>query len=319
MTRIVVHFDRPEPLLELLQSRHPGAALEVCRDYPGLGDVLSAFAPEILFTVRFAGTPGFPRDAILSTGSLAWISVGGSGTDHLVPWDPRRLTVTNAAGVASDMMAQYAIGAIFHFSLGFHLFAAAQRAHRWTGGTVAPVDGRRVLILGLGKTGQDVARRAKAMGLTVIGVRANPRPTPQVDQVFGPDELDSLWPQADYIVVCVPLTDSTRGLVGRRAFGAMKPQAVLIDVSRGGVVAEAALLQALEDGRIKGAALDVFETEPLPSHHPFWGLDNVLITPHCSSVYEGWERRSMEMFCDNLDRWLRREPLENVVDPARGY
>jgi phosphoglycerate dehydrogenase-like enzyme len=184
---------------------------------------------------------------------------------------------------------------------------------------VAPVDGRTVLILGLGKTGQDVARRAKAMGLNVIGVRATPRPTPAVGQVFGTEDLESLWPRADYIVVCVPRTDATRGLVGESAFRAMKPEAVLIDVSRGGVVAEAALSQALEDGRIKGAALDVFETEPLPAEHTFWGFDNVLITPHCSSVYEGWERRSMEMFCDNLDRWLRREPLENVVDPARGY
>jgi phosphoglycerate dehydrogenase-like enzyme len=319
MTRIVVHFDQPDLVLELLRSRHPEAALEVCRDYPGLPQVLSAFGPEILFTIRFAGTPGFPREAILSADSLKWVSVGGSGTDHLAPWDSQRLTVTNAAGVASDMMAQYAMGAIFHFSLGFHRFIVDQRARRWSAGAVAPVDGRTVLILGLGKTGRDVARRAKAMGLAVIGVRANPRPTPQVDQVFGPDELDSLWPRADYIVVCVPLTDSTRGLVGRRAFRAMKPEAVLIDVSRGGVVAEAALLQALVDGRIMGAALDVFETEPLPSHHPFWGLENVLITPHCSSVYESWERRSMEMFCDNLDRWLKGQPLENVVDPARGY
>jgi phosphoglycerate dehydrogenase-like enzyme len=319
MTRIVVHFDQPDLVLDVLQGRHPAAELEVCRDYQGLPQVLSAFRPEILFTIRFAGTPGFPRDAILSSDGLEWVSVGGSGIDHLAPWDPGRLTVTNAAGVASDMMAQYAIGAIFHFSLGFHQFIVDQRARRWSAGSVAPVDGRTVLILGLGKTGQDVARRAKAMGLNVIGVRAKPRPTPAVDQVFGTEDLESLWPRADYIVVCVPLTDATRGLVGKSAFRAMKPEAVLIDVSRGGVVTEATLSQALEDGRIKGAALDVFETEPLPADHTFWGFDNVLITPHCSSVYEGWERRSMEMFCDNLDRWLRREPLENVVDPARGY
>lgn len=319
MTRVLVHSDQPDLFLDILKNRHARATLEISRDYAGLPRVLSDFQPEVLYSIRFAGTAAFPREAILSADSLGWVSVGGSGVDHLAPWDTDRLTVTNAAGVASDMMAQYAIGAIFHFSLGFHDFAVDQRARRWTAGTVAPVDGRTVLILGLGKTGQDVARRAKAMGLKVLGVRAHPQATPQVDQVFATSELSSLWSRADYIVVCVPLTGATRALVDHGAFQAMKPEAVLIDVSRGGVVVETDLLRALRDGRIMGAALDVFETEPLPAEHPFWAFHNVLITPHCSSVYDGWERRSMEMFCDNLDRWLTGQPLENVVDPARGY
>jgi phosphoglycerate dehydrogenase-like enzyme len=103
------------------------------------------------------------------------------------------------------------------------------------------------------------------------------------------------------------------------AFARLKPGAVLVDVSRGGVVQQAALIEALDSGGLKGAALDVFETEPLPAENPLWAMANVIITPHCSSVYEGWEQRSIEMFCDNLDRWKRGETLANIVDPARGY
>ena len=110
-----------------------------------------------------------------------------------------------------------------------------------------------------------------------------------------------------------------RGLIDAAAFAALKPGAVLVDVSRGGIVRQAALVDALKSGRLRGAVLDVFETEPLPGESPLWDMDNVIVTPHCSSVYDGWERRSVEMFCDNLDRWKRGEPLQNVVDPTRGY
>ena len=124
---------------------------------------------------------------------------------------------------------------------------------------------------------------------------------------------------ADFIVCCVPLLASTRGLIGKAAFAAMKPSAVLIDISRGGVTEEAALLEALDGKRIKGAALDVFTAEPLPADHPLWGYDNVAITPHCAAVYEGWDVKSVRMFADNLTRYRSGEPLENVVNPERGY
>ena len=117
----------------------------------------------------------------------------------------------------------------------------------------------------------------------------------------------------------VPLLPSTRGLIGARAFAAMKPGAVLVDVSRGGVVDEPALLAALESGRLRGAARDVFAREPLPEESPLWDAPNLIVTPHCSAVYEGWEDRSVAMFAENLGRWCRGEPLANVVDPARGY
>src|SRR5712671_6345173 len=142
--RLMIHNDKAETILEPLRRRHPDAEISLCTDYPSLPSLLEAHKPEALYTVRFAGTPGFPRPAILASPSLRWVSVGGSGTDHLAPWDPARLTVTNAAGVAAESMAQYVIGGILHFALGFPTFAEHQRDREWKPGSVSPVTGRTI-------------------------------------------------------------------------------------------------------------------------------------------------------------------------------
>lgn len=316
---IIIHADKPGPALAVLAERHPDLRVKACGNYAGLAEAIAGINAEVVYSVRFAGTPLFPRQALVESTTVRWVSVGGSGTDHLRPWDSAKVTVTNAAGVAADMVAEYVLGAMLSFSLGLPGFAVHQRARQWTVGKVEPVAGLTVLILGLGKSGQALARRAKAMEMTTLGVRAQPKPTSHVDEVHGSDRLPDLWGRADFIVCCLPLLETTRGLVGKEAFAAMKPTAVLVDVSRGGVVDEAALLAALGSGRIKGAALDVFTTEPLPADHPLWGYENVLVTPHCSSVYDGWEERSARMFVENLDRYRRGDVLANIVDPARGY
>jgi phosphoglycerate dehydrogenase-like enzyme len=317
--KLVVHHDKPEALLDTLRARHPAVSVACCTDYASLPETITRERPEALFTIKFAGTAGFPSAAIVGSDSLRWVSVGGSGTDHIGPWDPARLTVTNAAGVAAEAMAQYVIGGILHFALGFSAFARHQRERVWTAGSVTWVAGRTIAVLGLGKTGQAITKLSKALGMRVIGVRAHPAPTSDVDRVEAMDNLHDVLGAADYVAVCLPLTPATRGLIDGAAFQALKPGAVLADVSRGGIVHQAALLQALQDSRLAGAVLDVFETEPLPADNPLWTTDNVIITPHCSSVYEGWEKRAMEMFCDNLDHWLAGQALENVVDPGKGY
>lgn len=316
---VILHSDVAGAVKAAVMQDHADLELHTCETYDGLVPMVNRTGAEVVYTVRFAGTPNFPRAGLLAAPSLRWISVGGSGTDHLRPWDQTRITVTNAAGVAAGMMAEYALGAMLHFSLGFGTFARDKAAHRWRAGQVEPIAGRTLLIVGFGKTGQAAAQRARALGLKVIAVRANPAPSAAADEVHGIEALPRLWPQADFILCCVPLLETTRGLIGATAFAAMKPAAVLIDVSRGGVVHEGALVDALRSRRIRGAALDVFATEPLPQDHPLWEMDNVIITPHCSSVYDGWDIRSADMFSANLSRYRRGEPLLNVVDPQRGY
>ncbi len=319
LVKLLIHSDRPGLVLDTLRRRLPDLSIVSCTDYVSLPATLERESPDILYTVRFAGTPGFPRSAILACPSLKWVSVGGSGTDHLAPWDPSRLTVTNAAGVGAETMAQYAIAAMLSFTLGLPGFVALQRERRWVQGKMASVKGLTLAIIGLGKTGRAVAPLAKALGMRVIGIRAHPVETPHVDRVESVERLQEVLGEADFVLLCLPLTERTRHLLDAPQFAAMKRGAVLIDVSRGGIARHAALLASLADGRLKGAALDVFESEPLPPDDPLWDMPNVIITPHCSSVYDGWEMRSIEMFCDNVDRWRRGEPRENIVDPRRGY
>jgi phosphoglycerate dehydrogenase-like enzyme len=316
--RILVHYDRPKPLRDRIVTRFPDAALACCTTYADLPDALAEFSPGILFCIKFENRP-YPREAVMDCASLTWVSNGGAGIDHLVPWDPRRLTVTNASGVASTMMAEYVIGGMLALSIGLPGFMRRQIEHRWHFQPVAGIAGRTACIVGLGRTGQAVARLASTHGMRVVGTRANPIDTPRVDTVYPASGLHEAIRQGDFVIVTAPLLESTRHLIDGAAIEAMKPGARLVDVSRGGVVDQAALAGALASGRLAGAVLDVFEGEPLAEDSPLWDMDNVVITPHCSSVYAGWELSAADMFCDNLERRLAGEPLENVVDPARGY
>jgi phosphoglycerate dehydrogenase-like enzyme len=319
VTRILIHAATPAPLIAQVRAAVPGASVSGCDSYAALPAMVAETAPDIVFTIRFAGTPGFPAAALTGPGGPAWVSVGGSGVDHLGAWDPTRTIVTNAAGVAADQMAEYVIAAALHFRLDVPGLMADRAAGHWRRDRMMrPLRGGVALVVGLGRTGQAVAARARAMGMRVIGVRNSPAPLEGVE-VRAPADLPALWPEADLIAVCTPLTPATRGLVDEAAIAAMKPDAIIADVSRGGVIDGAALAAALTAGHLAGAALDVFEVEPLPPGHPLWSTPRTLVSPHCSSVFDGWEAASIAMFCDNIGRWMRGEPLHNLVQPGRGY
>ncbi|GAB5446263.1 D-2-hydroxyacid dehydrogenase [Gymnodinialimonas sp.] len=317
--RILIHNDETTALAQALHGRFPQAEVAECTSYEALPAQIAGFRPEIVYSVRFAGTTGFPRDALLGAEGPRWIAIGGAGTDHLGTWDTARTTITNAAGVAADMMAEYVMGGFLHFTLDVDGLQADQRDRLWRARKMRPLRGATLLIVGLGHTGRAIAARAKAFGMHVIGTRATPQPMDNVDAVHAATDLPGLLPLADFVAVATPLTPATKGLIGVAEVAALKPGAVLADVSRGTVVDQGALAGALASGRLTGAVLDVFEVEPLPQKSPLWGLDNVLISPHCSSVYDGWESASFELFLDNLARWLDGKALFNVVDPARGY
>ena len=317
--RILLHNAETKPLVERLLRALPHADFRECNTYRDLPAQIEAYRPEVVFTVRFAVAEAYPRDALFSDIGPCWIANAGVGTDHFGHWDPARTTVTNSAGVAADIMAEFVIGGFLHFTLDVSGLEADKARRFWRIRTVRPLNGKTLLIVGLGHTGRAVAARAKAFGMRVVGTRAHPRMMKHVDDVRAPDDLSLLLPEADFVAVATPLTPRTRGMIGTSEFAAMKPGVIIADVSRGGVVDQSALLIALETGQVAAAALDVFETEPLPESSPFWQLDNVLISPHCSSVYEGWDLASFDLFLTNLERWIIGLALVNVVDPNRGY
>lgn len=317
--KILLHNDDTRAMAARLKQVFPDLSVLECNTYEDLAAMIAAHRPAVVYSVRFAGSTGFPHEALTGPSGPVWLSNGGVGTDHLGQWDSERLTVTNAAGVAAEMMAEYIIGGFLHFLLDVPGLQADKAARLWQTRKVRPLKGKVLAIIGLGHTGQALAVRAKAFGMTVLGTRARPREMENADEVHAASDLAALLPRADFVAVSVPLTPATRMMIGAEEIAAMKPGVMLADVSRGGVVDQSALLTALQTGHVAAAALDVFETEPLPEDSPLWQLENLLISPHCSSVYDGWNEESFEMFLGNLGRWLRGEPLENVVDPGRGY
>lgn len=318
--RILVHNDKVDAMVAVLNTRFPQIEARGCDSFAGVKDAVAAFRPDVVYTVRFDSGAPYPRDGLFAPDGPRWIANGGAGTDHFGTWNTDRVTVTNAAGVAADMMAEYVIGGFLHFMLDVPGLQTDKAARVWNKRRIVrPLQRKTLLVVGLGHTGQAVAARAKAFGMHVIGTRSRPQPMDNVDEVHGADRLAALMPRADFIAVATPLTPATRGLIGTAEVAAMKPGVIIADVSRGGVMEAAPILAGLNSGQIAGAALDVFAPEPLPADSPFWEVENLIISPHCSSVSAEWAQASFDLFLRNLEGWLAGKPLFNVVDPARGY
>ena len=255
---------------------------------------------------------------------VRWVHTLSAGLDGLLFHDlvESPVPLTNARGVFSDALAEFAIGAVFFFARDFRRLLRSQTAGIWDPFDIVEVRGRTLGLVGYGDIGRAVASRARALGMHVLVMRRHPelsREDREVARVFGTDQKLELFRQSDYLVAVAPLTPETRGLIGESEFAAMKPDAVLINIGRGPVVDEAALIRALEQKRIRGAALDVFETEPLPAGHPFYRMDNVLLSPHSADNTRGWKERTMRVFLENFDRFRRGELLVNVVNKKLGY
>jgi phosphoglycerate dehydrogenase-like enzyme len=316
--KVLIHDPNPDAIRAVIEARHRELEIAGCDTYAGLAEAVRRAKPEAVFSNKFAGIP-YPREALFEARSVRWVHVAGTGFDHLRPWDPARVTVTNCAGFQSDIMAQYALGALFALNFRFPAYLRDQAQRRWRPKAVVNAAGHTLLILGLGPIGRRIAELAAAAGYRVTGYRLSGRPLPGIARVFGPGELHSALRRADAVVVVLPLTEATRGLLDGDAIAAMKPGAVLVNMARGGIVDEAALAAALAGSRLRGAVLDVFAREPLPPESPLWDLDTVILTPHVSSVFEGWEVEAARLFSDNLARWLAGKALRNVVDPVAGY
>jgi glyoxylate/hydroxypyruvate reductase A len=252
---------------------------------------------------------------------VRWIQSSSSGVGEWV----RRLglldapiTVTNAAGIHAMPLAEFALFAMLYFAKRWPRMAAEQRAHHWERCTIDTLAGKTVGIVGLGQVGRTVAQLATPFGLRVIGIRRGAGES-NVDHVQLTSELGTLLSVSDYVVLSVPHTSETAGMIGKDQLAQLKAGAVLINIARGNIVDEPALIDALTSGRLGGAALDVFSREPLAVDSPLWDMPNVLVTPHSMSTACDENVRLTDLFCDNLRRYVNGKPLRNVVDKFRGY
>jgi phosphoglycerate dehydrogenase-like enzyme len=230
--------------------------------------------------------------------------------------------LTNGRGVFRGPLGEWVVAAMLHFAHGFRRLIENQEAGRWEQFEIEELRGRTLGIVGYGEIGRTTAELARAFGVRVLAARRKPELSsddPLLERTFAPGEIREMLAQSDYVVVATPLTPETRGLIGAPEIAAMKPTAVVINVGRGPVIEEAALIRALESEKIRGAALDVFEREPLPAGHPFYRLRNVLLSPHSADHTAGWIGRAVECFLDNFERFSKGEPLRNVVDKRAGY
>jgi len=254
--------------------------------------------------------------AILKSPGLKWLQSGAAGFDHPIFGQlvQRGVRLATSHGQAVGMADYVLWGVLDHFQHGPGR-RAAQSAGEWTRARSRELDGSRWLVIGFGAIGQGVGRRARAFGAQVTGVRRNPAPHPDADLIAGDADISRLLPEADVVVLSLPLTPETRHLVDAAFLGRMKPRSVLVNVGRGGLVDEAALLAALDQGVPEHAVLDVFETEPLPKESRFWGHPRVTLTPHASGISEGWAARNDTVFLDNLGRYLAGQPLLSEADP----
>ncbi len=231
------------------------------------------------------------------------------------------LVFTTAAGVHGTPLAEFVLLGLLYFAKCMPELAASQAQRRWDVHESGQLAGRRVLLVGLGGIGRQVARLLSAAGVQVYGAGRSGRSydVPGVTSYLTSDQLDEALPEMDALVLACPLTKETRGLIGRRQLGLMRPGAVLVNVARGPVVDEEALVEVLRSGHLGGAFLDVFTVEPLPAASPLWELPNVVVSPHSASTVAAENGLITDLFCDNLRRWLDGQPLRNVFDPAAGY
>lgn len=276
-------------------------------------------ARKMIRTANIVITNALSADLLDECNELEWIQTVGVGVDKY-PLDSLRskgVLLTNAAGVSAEPIAEQVLGYIVMFERQLHRGLRQQYETRWERYTAGELRGKTLGIIGVGSIGSRVAELGSAVGMTVIGSKRNPdRGGEMVDEVVGADGVHRLLPRSDYLVVACPLTEQTTGLLGRSEFAAMKSSAVVVNIARGEIVDEAALCDAVRNKRLRGAALDVFEEEPLPADSPLWGLSNVIITPHMGgSTPYYWERLG-DIFADNYQHFVTgdTESLRNKID-----
>ncbi len=321
MKTILLGFEEDElsaAVLAKIQALAPGYHLLVTTDRVTIEQNLNDI--EIAFK-------SFPTDLIPQAPNLCWLQQWGAGVDGLMR-QPEivaldRLTITTGSGIHAVPITEHIFGFLLAFGRGIHTSVRQQMHKQWQSPTwdrLFELPGKTMLLIGVGAIGERTAQVATALGMRVLGIRRDPAVAAAgVEAMYGPDHLLDLLPQADFVVSTVPLTPATHQLIDKRALRAMKPTAYLINIGRGATVDEVALIQALQEGWIAGAGLDVCAIEPLPADSPLWTMDNVIITAHYAGATPVYDERAIPIFLDNLKRYRTGQPLHNVVDKEAGY
>ncbi len=300
----------------------------------GVGALVDADT-EILYAFRV------PDDLMQRAPELRWLQLLGAGCEYLDdnPVMRSATQITTASGTQATPIAEYVLGVMLAFYRWLPQAYGAQMRREWLSqGDVArgsrELRRRTVGIVGYGSIGREVARLARPFGTRILALKRNPNeraddgyavdntgdPAGEIPEAYyAPEDLLTMLPECDVVVLAVPVTKETRGLMGTEAFAAMKPGSFLVNVARGCVIDEAALMAALKDGPMAGAALDVFEQEPLPKDSPLWDFENLMVTPHISGASRAHLRRCFELFVENLRRLMASETMLNLVDKKRGY
>jgi phosphoglycerate dehydrogenase-like enzyme len=310
--------DKNIPLLAELRQR----TTIVIGDSPG-DFARSSVDAEIIF--NWSGGLALLRDVFLISPRLRWIHSRSAGLEQVLFPEliGSEVILTNAGGVFSASLGEFAIAAILYFAKDFRRMIRNQLAGIWEQFDVTMISGQTLGIVGYGSIGRAVAVRARALELKVLALKRRvataPDPDSLIDEFYGPEQRLGMLSRCDYVVVSLPLTEQTTGLIAESEFAVMKKNSVIINVGRGPTISEAAMIKALSENRIRGAALDVFDEEPLPQGHPFYSMENVLLSPHCADHTPDWLDNSMLFFLTQLEKFRRGDTLLNVIEKRSGY
>ena len=317
---LVVISDPAAPHLRLLDPLREKAQIVMSLER----ETLAAALPEADVILNGMNVGHILRAVWPAANKVRWVHSLSAGLDGVLFPElvASPVVVTNARGVFREPLAEFVILGILYFAKHVPRLLAQQRRSEWKQFYVEEIAGRTLGVVGYGEIGRAAAAKAHALGMRIAALRRRPGLSahdPLRPKLYSRDQLRQMMADCDYIVAAAPLTPETRGMIGAAELDAMKPTGVIINVGRGPVIDEAPLITALAEKRIRGAALDVFEQEPLPPDHPLWRLDNVLISPHTADQTEDWLQRATQLFVENFRRFVAGEPLLNVVDKQAGY
>ncbi|WP_050425979.1 D-2-hydroxyacid dehydrogenase [Bradyrhizobium tropiciagri] len=311
---IVLNHPEADSYARLAKERFPHVRTIVAPDPEGLEQHIAQ--ADALLAFRF------PVEVLHKANNLRWFQCTGAGVDSMLSARDRaaHVTVTNARGIHGDVIADYVMAGVTMLHWDFRKSLREQAERQWKPRFIAPLAEKTLGVVGLGSIGATIARRAKSAGMTVVGSKQDVSSHVEgVDQLFAFDALKDFLPLCDFVVLALPATPDTVGLVGASEIARMRHDAFLINIARGNIVVEAELIRALKTGAIAGAMLDVFECEPLPKDSPLWDMPNVIATPHMAGRSDEVYGAVVSIFADDIERFINGQPLKNRVDLTRGY